>query len=248
MVTIQTNNQIEKERLSESGFLPPWVRQEHFTRFEFVGQMIENKIIADCACGSGIGSKIFAKSAKMVFAYDVSPDDIEKAKIDAPKNLIFSLADARRLPLADQTIDTFVSLETIEHIVEDTKFLSEVRRVLKNGGTFICSTPNRSVSNPGKTLTHKPANQFHVREYTQTEFVALLQKYFKNIELFGQNPQGKFRTTLTTLLGKILPGNLSVRVIQFFKLSRFIWDSNKNHTVEKIDSTKDYEYIVAVCH
>lgn len=241
-------NQVEKERMNLDSFMPPWVKQEHLTRFEFTSQFVKDKIIADCACGSGIGSKIFAKGAKMVFAYDISPDDIEQAKIDAPANLIFSLADARRLPLADQTIDAFVSLETIEHILEDTKFLSEVRRVLKNDSTFICSTPNRAVSNPGKTIKHKPANKFHVREYAQTEFVELLEKYFKKIELFGQNPQSKFRTSLTTILGKILPGHLSVRMIQFFKLSRFIWDGNKNHPVEKIGSTKDYEYIVAVCH
>ncbi|MDO8509651.1 MAG: class I SAM-dependent methyltransferase [bacterium] len=241
-------NEVEKERLSLDGFMPPWVKQEHWARFEFSSPLVENKIIADCACGSGIGSKIFARSAKMVFAYDISPNDIEKAKIDASKNLVFSLADARRLPLANQAIDAFVSLETIEHIVEDTKFLSEVRRVLKNDGTFICSTPNRTVSNPGKTLSCRPANKFHVREYSQNEFVELLQKYFKTIELFGQNPQSKFRTALTAMLGKILPGHLSVRIIQFFKLSRLIWDSNKKHSVIKMNSNQDYEYIIAVCH
>ncbi len=240
--------EVEKERMSLDGFIPPWVKQEHLARFNFVSTLVDNKIIADCACGSGIGSKIFAQKAKMVLAYDISPDDIERAKIGAPKNLVFSLADARRLPLADQAVDVLVSLETIEHIVEDTKFLSEVRRVIKNGGTFICSTPNRSVSNPNRKLTDRPANKFHIREYSQIEFVELLQKYFKNIELFGQNPQSKFRTKLTTILGIILPGHLPVRIIQFFKLSRLIFDCKKNHQVVKIDSTKDYEYIIAICH
>lgn len=238
---------IEQERMKEGGFMPPWVKAEHLARFLFAKELVNGKITVDCACGSGVGSKIFGLTAKQVLAFDISSEDIEKAKVEAISNVTFNVADATALPLASGAAEAYVSLETIEHLANDNKFLAEVRRVLQSGGVFVCSTPNRQVTNPGKSLSDKPANKFHIREYNQIEFVELLQKYFNSVELFGQNPQSKAKTKFFEFLAKLLPGNLVVRVSQIFKLGRLVWDGNKNHKVEKVDAKKDYEYLTAVC-
>lgn len=237
---------IEQERMSEGGFMPPWVKAEHLARFLFAKERVLGKITVDCACGSGVGSKIFGLTAKQVLAFDISAADIERAKIGVPTNVSFALADATALPLASGAAEAYVSLETIEHLTNDDKFLAEVRRVLQSGGVFVCSTPNRLVTNPGKSLDDKPANKYHVREYSLTEFVELLKKYFNSVELFGQNPQSKAKTKFISILAKFLPGNLVVRASQIFKLGRLVWDGNKNHKVEKVDFKKDYEYLMAV--
>lgn len=46
--------------------------------------------------------------------------------------------------IADNTYDTIVSFQVIEHIYEDRLFLQEIYRMLKPGGKAIISTPNNT--------------------------------------------------------------------------------------------------------
>ena len=55
--------------------------------------------------------------------------------------LSFQSADCLHLPAPNHFADLFVSLETIEHLMDDDAFLREVVRVLKPDGIFICSGP-----------------------------------------------------------------------------------------------------------
>jgi ubiquinone/menaquinone biosynthesis C-methylase UbiE len=95
----------------------------------------------------------------------------------------FVCADAIRLPFADNTFDVVVSFETIEHIRQCRKFLAECRRVLKEDGSLICSTPNRRIFSPN---LEKPINTFHVKEFWPEEFYRLLRRYFADITFYGQ--------------------------------------------------------------
>ncbi len=46
------------------------------------------------------------------------------------------------LPFEDDSIDTIVNIEVLEHLENHTRFFREVLRVLKPGGTAILTTPN----------------------------------------------------------------------------------------------------------
>jgi SAM-dependent methyltransferase len=52
------------------------------------------------------------------------------------------LGEGGRLPYRDDTFDLVCSLEVIEHVEDQFRFLREAHRVLKSGGTLIASTPN----------------------------------------------------------------------------------------------------------
>lgn len=69
-----------------------------------------------------------------------------------------------------------MSFQVIEHINDDKEFVREVHRVLRKGGKFIVTTPNRPMS-----LTRNP---WHVREYTSEELYMLLRN-FGNVECKG---------------------------------------------------------------
>ncbi len=51
-------------------------------------------------------------------------------------------ADATRLPLADDSVDTVITLEMLEHVPEPAAVVAELARVLKPGGTVFLSVPS----------------------------------------------------------------------------------------------------------
>jgi ubiquinone/menaquinone biosynthesis C-methylase UbiE len=159
----------------------------------------------------------------------------------------FHVADALHLPLPDETIDIFISLETVEHIKNDEAFIKEIARLLKPGGLLICSTPNREITNPGSDLKAQPLNPFHVREYSRAEFYALPTTHFSSITFYGQNPKSEFLVNLGTKMSKLIRARATARIVQAFKLFRFISYNRNNSLVVPVDSGWDYEYLVALC-
>ncbi len=144
---------IVRERVTFSGHQPPWIRHEHLARYLFASERVEGKVVVDCACGDGTCARILAPRARNVWAFDLSEDAVRNARAatDA-ENVRFAVAGATALPVPDSSADTYVSLETIEHLPDQDAFLAEVVRVLKPSGEFVCSTPDRDVYSPGNTL------------------------------------------------------------------------------------------------
>ena len=78
------------------------------------------------------------------------------------------------IKIPDNSFDTVVSFQVIEHIKNDELFLSEIQRILKPGGKAILSTPNIKM-----TLSRNP---WHEREYTADQLADLAAKYLKSCE------------------------------------------------------------------
>jgi len=237
------------ERASQDKSFPPWVSYEHLARFEFAASLVSEMVVIDCACGTGMGTDIFAKAgAKTVLAFDKSSEAIEEAtKAFGRPGISFVCGDVARLPLDDSTADIYISLETIEHLPDDSSYLTEALRVLKPGGVFVCSAPNRLVTNPGKSLEEKPWNPFHVREYSAEEFLELLGRYFERISPFAQNPQPPWQARLSGWLGRRLSRTIGVWFNRVMKLARVAFDKPEMHAVRSIEPGRDYEYLVCVC-
>lgn len=239
---------VQNERLSGMKGVPIWVWQEHMARYEFASRYVRGKMVVDCACGAGIGSCRFAEAgAQMVWAFDASAQAAAAAQAACQlKNVRFAAGNALKLPLPDSSAGLYISLETIEHIEDDRGFLAEAHRVLKPGGIFICSTANRTVTNPGKILADKPWNKFHVREYSREEFAALLGSRFVSLEMYGQNPKSPWRVKLMAKLGRVMPFHGAVRINQMFKVPSLFYDRPERHVVER-EEGRIMEYVLAVC-
>lgn len=240
---------LQNVRLSSGAILPSWVRREHEARFEFAARYVAGKVVVDCACGSGAGTKVFAMAgAAVVHAVDLDLAGLDEARTQCRGHAVNLLAaSATRLPLRPRIADVFISLETIEHLDDAEAFLAQVRRALKPEGTFICSTPNRKVTNPGLRPDGKPCNRFHVREYSAEEFSELLGGVFEKCELWGQNAQCRLPTRALGLLGRCLPWHGATRAHQFCKLLRAMTMRRNWHAVQARDPGREYEYLVAVC-
>ncbi len=236
------------ERNSKEEWLPPWTRLEHEARYAFAATFVAGKCVVDCACGSGIGSMLFASSgAADVRAIDSSEDAVRQAQASKTlPNLHVSKGDATYLDLPDNFADVFISLETIEHLENDAAVVDEAFRVLKPGGLFICSTPNRDMTNPGTSITDKPWNQFHVREYDATEFRACVERKFLIEDVCGQNPAGKWRVALGKKAASVIGTGLVVKFNKLLKCRWFVFPAPEHHAVRSISANKDYEFYVIV--
>jgi SAM-dependent methyltransferase len=82
------------------------------------------------------------------------------------------------------SFDLVVCFEAIEHIRDHEELICEVKRLLKPGGIFIVSTPNKEIYREGE-----PPNPFHVKELSFGEFDGLLSRSFSNVRYFGQRGQ-----------------------------------------------------------
>jgi len=160
--------------------------QYHIGRYVFASQFVVGKYVLDIACGVGYGSSYLAKKgASRVIGYDKSLEAISNAtKYYGGGKTEFISGDAAMLPFVDNSFNCVVSLETIEHIKEYKKFLSECKRVLKGDGSFICSTPNRNATSP---ILNKPLSWCHTQEFCLEELHQLLLDYFGEVQVFGQD-------------------------------------------------------------
>ncbi len=164
----------------------PQIAFEHWHRYFAAASMATGKEVLDIACGIGYGSHLLSQQARRVVGVDVDPATISCArdKYSAP-NLNFLAGDCGHIPIPGQAVfDLIVSFETIEHVAADVQksFLSEVKRLLKPGGLFLVSTPNKHLNTPPSTLP----NPYHLHELTPDDFKLLMRQHFGTVRFFGQ--------------------------------------------------------------
>lgn len=170
------------------------IEADHLSRYQFSQPYIQKKRVLDLACGTGYGAKSLLDSgASEVFGVDISPEAISYAQSHfQASNLTFQLGSAEKLPFDNSFFDVVTSFETIEHLDKEirSKYLQELRRVLKDDGTILISTPNRRITSP---CSKTPLNKYHVIEYSVTELVDILKSSgFQIVELMGQRMVHKF--------------------------------------------------------
>jgi SAM-dependent methyltransferase len=153
----------------------------HLKRYVFALPYVTGKEVLDAASGVGYGTAYLAEASARVTGVDVDEDTVFYAqqRYGAP-NVEFRQMDVTDLGFPDQSFDVVVSFETIEHVVDAPAAVREARRVLRNGGIYLVSTPHVD------TTTSSPENPFHATEYSPGDFAALLGESFLDVELYGQ--------------------------------------------------------------
>jgi 2-polyprenyl-3-methyl-5-hydroxy-6-metoxy-1,4-benzoquinol methylase len=163
--------------------------EEHLARYRFAMQLVEGKEVADIACGTGYGTQLLgAAGARSVHGMDLSAEAVAACaeRYGSPR-VMFSVANAEDLAdVADGAFEVVVSFETIEHLPHVEAYLDEMARILKPGGTYLVSTPDRRLSSVMYLFRRRPTNQFHVREYTRRELLDLLSTRFQIKGCYGQ--------------------------------------------------------------
>jgi SAM-dependent methyltransferase len=136
----------------------------------------DDGVFLDLGCGPGM--LIAAAAGRRAIGVDVSLTWLVAArqlKLEAGSEPVLAAAAAEALPLPDQSVDSIVSLDVIEHVADPEPYLREIDRVAKRGGHIALSTPNRF------SLTAEP----HVRLWGVGWLPRPLQKRY--VEWHGKN-------------------------------------------------------------
>jgi ubiquinone/menaquinone biosynthesis C-methylase UbiE len=106
---------------------------------EFARSLGEAGDALDLGCGDGrLTAELRARS---LTAADVSAVALDRARQRLPDAALVHVRPDERLPFDDLSFDLVMCAETIEHVRDVQLFVSEVRRVLRPGGTFAVTTP-----------------------------------------------------------------------------------------------------------
>ncbi len=195
---------------------------EHMGRYLSALGAVSDEVVLDIACGSGYGTKLLASKAKYVYGVDIDSKAVEYARRNfKASNAEYKLGDGTRIPLEENSVDTVISMETIEHIEDQDTFLAEIKRVLRNKGKLILSTPNDK--------EYPKGNHFHVKEHNKKTLSKLLKKYFKNVEFYYQTDE------------------IAATIISEKRLNKEF--SEKNWTVNKVNplSENNAIYFIVSC-
>lgn len=156
---------------------------EHIHRYFLARHFCRGKDVLDVASGEGYGAALLAQVASSVIGVDIADDAVEHAAQNYVRDrLSFRKGDGTQLPVADASVDAVVSFETIEHLHDHQRFLTEIRRVLRPGGFLILSTPERDIYSP----PDQASNPHHIHELTRREFYTLVRRHFPVARFFGQ--------------------------------------------------------------
>jgi 2-polyprenyl-3-methyl-5-hydroxy-6-metoxy-1,4-benzoquinol methylase len=99
--------------------------------------------LLDLGCSDGYFSLLLkeASGASEVFGIDIDGIAVKKASKRGVNAIQMDL-DKADLPFRDKSFDGILASEVIEHLINVDHFLDEVRRVLKDDGLFVVTTPN----------------------------------------------------------------------------------------------------------
>ena len=101
--------------------------------------------VLELGCGTGEmwiqkASELPEGTSLLLTDFSAGMLETTKENLSDHKNIEYAVVDIQRIPYADHSFDAVIANMMLYHVPDLHKGLSEVRRVLKPGGTFYCAT------------------------------------------------------------------------------------------------------------
>jgi 2-polyprenyl-3-methyl-5-hydroxy-6-metoxy-1,4-benzoquinol methylase len=106
---------------------------------------LPGKKVLDIGCGSGWLARLALNRGFDVTAMDISKKVVEEnIWYMGEKNIHYEIVQgsATAIPFPDQSFDSVIMTEVLEHLANPALALAEIHRVLKSNGTVVLSVPN----------------------------------------------------------------------------------------------------------
>ena len=161
--------------------------------------------VLDVGCGEGFFAAELARRGVHVVAADVAEEPLRRAALREPRLDLRLISPAGPWELQDASFDAVWAGQVIEHVADTAAWLSELRRVLRSGGTLLLSTPaNGRLALLWAALSrHAFATRFdprgdHLRFYSAATLTDLLECFrFQEIRVrAAAGPPGLRRVLL----------------------------------------------------
>ena len=163
--------------------------------------------VLDVGCGEGHLAAELARAGAEVVGIDVAAEPLRRARLRHPELDLRQVAAEGAWPLADASFDAVWAGETIEHVADTAGWLSEVRRVLRSGGSLLLSTPDHGrlrmlwwALAPHAFEAHFDPRSDHLRFYRSRTLTELLEEFgFHDVDVRSAGgPHGARRRLLVS--------------------------------------------------
>jgi len=143
----------------------PWEILEMLMHpYRYYGELLgdKSKSVLDIAAGDNMQRLILEKHFEYVTSMDIRPSPEEKV-IEG---------DVLDIPLPDESVDVTLCFETIEHVEDHQRVVSELTRVTRKGGTIVVGSISKNgPTHLGDVVIFKgDLNPYHLKELSSTDF------------------------------------------------------------------------------
>jgi SAM-dependent methyltransferase len=153
------------------GFNPTW--QRHVAAYALAAPRLGPGRVLDLGCGVGHSYHLLAPRETVGV-------DVDAAAL-AGQDRETLVADMRELPFDDDSFDSVLSVQSLEHVPDPERAVAQVARVLRPEGRAIFITPNRlTLGRPDEII-----DPYHYIEFDAEELRRLCLCFFGEVEVGG---------------------------------------------------------------
>jgi 2-polyprenyl-3-methyl-5-hydroxy-6-metoxy-1,4-benzoquinol methylase len=158
-------------------------------RYKFVAKMLQGRErVMEVGSGDGFGVPLVANAVKQLFTVDWDQRllDSNARRLKHLTNVTYVLADLNTQS-PDLQVDAAYWVDVLEHLdaATESAVIENIVRCLPEDGVLITGTPNRTASQ----YASPQSEVAHINLKTMDELRALMQKYFRNVFMFGMNDE-----------------------------------------------------------
>lgn len=160
-----------------------WQRRKTSAAVEAL-QAKAGDVIVDIGCGSGVQIGELCRSGPaLAIGIDMNANALKYARRKRLPNTEYVLAEAGHLPIRPACVDGVVCCEVIEHLIDPEMMVGEAKRILKDSGTIVITTPNeRSAWGAYEVLWDafgrgRDYGHTHLKFYTWRDLAALFRAF-----------------------------------------------------------------------
>lgn len=162
-----------------------------FANWIFSNYRVEDGMkILELGCGTGSmwkGREDLIKRSSKIILSDFSEGMVEQSKntIGEYDNVDYMVIDIQNIPFEDDSFDIVIANMMLYHVPDIDKGLSEVRRVLKDGGNFYAATYGEHgiMEHVAKLLGRYGVTDTTSRAFTLQNGQKILEPYFDNVKM-----------------------------------------------------------------
>ncbi len=147
----------------------PWLKEKS----KILIQLVEGKKILEVGCGNGNLIKLFSQANKDLSGSDFSEDYLKKAKIKNPGIIFFrgDLTDQNFWKQYENSFDTVICSEVLEHLEHDKTALDIIFSILKPNGVVVITVPALAF-----LYSNFDTKVGHYRRYSKTSLTKIVKK------------------------------------------------------------------------